>query len=117
MRAKATLIAVALGVAIAPAAQAHHGWSSYDAAQVIDISVTLTDLTWASPHGTAKISYKGKIWDVVLAPVARMETRGLTREMVGPGKTVRLVGYPKADGTPEIRVERVIVDGKTIELR
>ena len=32
-------------------------------------------------------------------------------------KPVTLEGYPRSDGTSEMRIERVIVDGKTVELR
>lgn len=46
-----------------------------------------------------------------------MESRGLTKEMIAPGKRITLVGYPKSDGTPEMRIERVIVGDKTVELR
>lgn len=99
------------------AVMAHHGWSSYDAGKVIDVTTELTGVRWANPHGSAKISYQGKAWDVVLAPVSRMEARGLSPKMIGPGRKVRLVGYPRSDGAAEMRIERVIVDGKTIELR
>jgi Family of unknown function (DUF6152) len=103
---------------IAPvAATAHHGWSSYDATKTINITGTLSDVTWGNPHGAAKTRYQGKVWDVVLAPVARMEARGLTQDMVGPKSRVTLVGYPRSDGTPEMRIERVIVGDKTVELR
>jgi hypothetical protein len=98
-------------------AQAHHGWSSYDAAKTIEVTAELSDVTWGNPHGAAKVAYQGKTWDVVLAPVARMETRGLTQDMVGKGKKVTLVGYPRSDGTAEMRIERVIAGGKTVELR
>jgi hypothetical protein len=37
--------------------------------------------------------------------------------MVGPKQKVTLVGYPRLDGTPEMRIERVIAGGKTVELR
>ena len=99
------------------ALMAHHGWSSYDAEKVIDVTTELTDVRWANPHGSATINYQGKDWHVVLAPVSRMTARGLTQEMVGPGKKVRLVGYPRSDGTTEMRIERVIVGDKTVELR
>lgn len=99
------------------AATAHHGWSSYDAKQLIEVTAPLQAVTWGNPHGAAKIAYKGKPWDVVLAPVSRMEARGLTREMLAPGKAVTLVGYPRTDGTAEMRIERVIVEKKTVELR
>ncbi len=116
MRMKAAAAALAL-IAIPGAAWAHHGWSSYDAEKVIDVTAELRDVTWGNPHGAAKVDYQGKSWDVVLAPVSRMETRGLTQAMVKPGSKVRLVGYPRSDGTAEMRIERVIVGGKTVELR
>jgi hypothetical protein len=102
---------------VATAASAHHGWSSYDASKTLTIDATLSDLSWGNPHGQAKTRYKGKVWTVILAPVSRMESRGLTQEMVGPKKKVRLVGYPRSDGTPEMRIERLIVGDKTVELR
>lgn len=105
-------------LAVAPAtALAHHGWSSYDADKTITHQARLSNLTWGNPHGTAKVRYQGKIWDVVLAPTARMEARGLTPAMLGPRRTVTLVGYPRKDGTAEMRIERVIVGDKTVELR
>jgi hypothetical protein len=107
-----------LGLALVPAAAvAHHGWSSYDAGQTITHTATLQKLNWGNPHGSATVRYKGKDWQVVLAPVARMEARGLTREMLGPKQRVTLIGYPRSDGTPEMRIERVKVGDKTVELR
>ena len=112
------LIAAALAAVIVPvAAAAHHGWSSYDATKTIRHTAALTGVTWGNPHGAAKVSYRGKTWDVVLAPVTRMEARGLTQAMIAPGKKVTLVGYPRLDGTAEMRIERVIVGDKTVELR
>lgn len=110
------LFAAALA-ACAATAQAHHGWSSYDASKTIEITVPLTELSWGNPHGAAKVRHAGKTWDVVLAPVARMEARGLTQDMVAKGQKVTLVGYPRSDGAAEMRIERVIVGGKTVELR
>lgn len=104
-------------LAISMPASAHHGWSSYDATKTLTISGTLTDLSWGNPHGEAKTRYRGKVWTVVLAPVSRMESRGLTQEMISPGQPITLIGYPRVDGTPEMRIERVIVGKKTVELR
>jgi hypothetical protein len=109
---------IALAIAAAPAAAiAHHGWSSYDATKVLTIKGTLSNVTWGNPHGTAKTRYQNRTWDVILAPTTRMEARGLTRDMLGPKSVVTLVGYPKSDGTAEMRIERVIVGDKTVELR
>jgi hypothetical protein len=109
---------LAAAVAALPAAAlAHHGWSSYDAEKTITHTAVLTDVKWGNPHGTARVEYRGRVWDVILAPVARMEQRGLTQSMVGPKSRVTLVGYPRRDGMPEMRIERVIVGDKTVELR
>lgn len=103
--------------ALPAAAMAHHGWSSYDASRTITLTAPLTDVAWRNPHGTARVSYQNRQWGVILAPVARMEARGLTRAMLAPGNRVTLVGYPRRDGTAEMRIERVIVGRTTVELR
>ena len=110
-------VAVAL-IALAPTgALAHHGWSSYDADKVIKVTAPLTKVAWRNPHGTAQVVYQKQPWTVILAPVTRMEARGLTEAMLRPGQPVTLEGYPRRDGTPEMRIERITVQGKTVELR
>jgi hypothetical protein len=104
-------------MALPAAALAHHGWSSYDTDQVTRLVGPFTSVSWTNPHGTATMNWQGKEWDVILAPVSRMEARGLTKAMIAPGKRIRIVGYPRKDGTAEMRLERVIVGDETIELR
>lgn len=109
---------LAAALALIPAtALAHHGWSSYDAAKTIKVTAPLTDVTWGNPHGAATINYQGKTWAVVLAPTSRMEARGLTQAMLTGKTPVTLEGYPRTDGTPEMRIERVTAGEKTVELR
>ncbi|MDB5663157.1 MAG: hypothetical protein JWN59_1495 [Sphingomonas bacterium] len=113
-----TRLMIAAAIAAIPAAAlAHHGWSSYDAEQTLTVTAPLRDVTWGNPHGSAKIDWQKKSWDVVLAPVSRMEARGLSREMLPANTVVTLVGYPRRDGTPEMRIERITVGDKTVELR
>lgn len=114
---RAALIATALLTLVPGAAHAHHGWSSYDATKVLEVKAPLTAVKWGNPHGTARVRWNNAEWDVVLAPTPRMEARGLTEAMIAKGQPVTLVGYARTDGTREMRIERVIVDGKTIELR
>lgn len=116
-RSKFPLLAVAAALIVPTGAAAHHGWSSYDASKVLTITAPLKAVSWGNPHGSAKVTWQKKDWDVVLAPVSRMEARGLTREMLTSGKPVTLVGYPRSDGTAEMRIERVKVGDKTVELR
>lgn len=112
-----TLFAAALAVTLPVTALAHHGWSSYDETRPLTVTGTLQSVAWSNPHGSATMRWQGKQWHVVLAPVARMEARGLTLAMIDKGKTVTLTGYARKDGTPEMRIERVKAGGKTVELR
>jgi len=53
----------------------------------------------------------------VLAPPFRMSARGLNPDMLKPGTSVRLEGYPSTRMETEMRAERIVVGGKTYELR
>jgi hypothetical protein len=110
--------AIIAGLAIAPiGAVAHHGWSSYDQTRPLTVNGTFRTVSWTNPHGTARISWQGKEWGVILAPIGRMEARGLTEAMIAPGRRVTLTGYARSDGTPEMRIERVRAGKKMVELR
>ena len=111
------IAAAALTIALPATAYAHHGWSSYDASKVLTVTGQFKTVSWANPHGMATMNWKGKQWRVILAPTARMEARGLTQAMIAPGKQVKLVGYPRRDGSAEMRIERITAGGKTVELR
>lgn len=115
--ASRVLAALAFAAALPVAALAHHGWSSYDSAKLIKATGPLKAVAWRNPHAEAKLDHEGKTWDVILAPTSRMEARGLTQDMLKTGTTATLEGYPRTDGTAEMRLERITVAGKTVELR
>ncbi|MBA2354530.1 MAG: hypothetical protein H0V80_07675 [Acidobacteria bacterium] len=95
---------------------AHHGWSSYlDKPMTLDGVITAS--TYGNPHGTVKLEVKGKVWDVVLAPTPRMQSRGLTEPMLAKGTTARVVGYQHREVATEMRAERITIGDKTVELR
>lgn len=98
-------------------AAAHHGWSSYDASKVIKAVVPIEAVRYQNPHGEIDVTYEGKRWLAILAPPSRMQARGLPKEDLTVGAVVTVEGYPKRDGQAEMRVERITVKGKTIELR
>ena len=111
----AALVVVSL-VASWPAL-AHHGWSSYDANKVIKAEVPIDAVRYQNPHGEIEVTYEGKKWLVILAPPARMQARGLPKEDLTVGAVVTIEAYPKRDGEPEMRAERITVKSKIIELR
>ena len=96
---------------------AHHGWSSYDASKAVKVEVPVAAVRYQNPHGEIEIEHEGKTWVIVLAPVSRMQARGLPKDDLKVGETVVVEAYPRRDGEPEMRAERITVKGKTIELR
>lgn len=106
----------ALLLAAVPAA-AHHGWGSYDAANPITITAEIEQVSLANPHGMVMLTHEGKAWEVTLAPLSRMRARGATAELVALGKQITAYGYPKRDGSPEMRAEWIEIDGTRIKLR
>jgi hypothetical protein len=95
----------------------HHGWSEYDSSKALKLSGKIVESGYEHPHGHLRLETPGKTWNVVLAPPSRMERRGLEKGALKPGASVTVEGYPNRDKPEEMRAERIIVNGKTVELR
>ena len=63
------------------------------------------------------VKHQGAVWEAVLAPPFRMDTRGLKPEMLKAGAMVIVEGYPSTKVEREMRAERINVGGKIFELR
>jgi hypothetical protein len=111
------LVLAALVVLGAGPAGAHHGWSGYDASKEMTLTGVIKEFGYEHPHGSVRLQTPGRTWVVVLAPPSRMENRGLKREMLTPGTTATVVGYPNRTEPDEMRAERITIAGKTTELR
>jgi hypothetical protein len=96
---------------------AHHGWGSYDASKPITVTGPIQTSKYENPHASITVKTADKVWTVTLAPVARMQNRGASPELVGIGKTVTAYGYPSTVDKDEMRAERITVEGKTVEMR
>jgi len=116
-RARAALVLAASLALVPVVAAAHHGWSSYDSSRPLTLDGTIRESGYEHPHGFVRLETPDKTWLVVLAPPSRMENRGLPREMLKPGTKASVVGYQKRDDPVELRAERIIIAGKTTELR
>jgi hypothetical protein len=95
----------------------HHGWSSYDQTKPTNVTGKILEMTYESPHSVIKLEEKKKKWTVVLAPPSRMESRGLTKDMLKVGATATVVAYPHLKVKDEMRAERITIGDKTTELR
>lgn len=58
----------------------------------------------------------GKTGTAILAP-SRMQARGLPSDAIKPGTKATVAGYPSRSNPDEMRIERIIINGKTIKLR
>jgi hypothetical protein len=96
---------------------AHHGWTGYDDKNPLTLTGVVKDSGYENPHGFVDLETPDKMWRVVLAPPARMENRGLSREMIKTGAKVTVMGYPNKVEKSELRAERITINDKTIELR
>lgn len=99
------------------AALAHHGWSEYDSSKLLRLSGRIQETGYEHPHGYVKLAAPDKVWHAVLAPPSRMEARGLAREALKPGVEATVEGYANRSKPQEMRAERIIIGGKTVELR
>lgn len=99
------------------AALAHHGWSEYDSTKSLKLTGKILESGYEHPHGFVHLETPGKTWRVVLAPPSRMEARGLAKEKIAKGATATVEGYANRSKPEELRAERIIVDGKAVELR
>jgi Family of unknown function (DUF6152) len=111
------LVLAAASMLVAGGALAHHGWGSYDAAKVMTIRAPVETLRWQNPHVHVDVKHQGATWEAVLAPPFRMEARGLKPHMIKTGTMVSIEGYASTRVEREMRAERIIVAGKTFELR
>lgn len=116
LRRLIALVAVAGPLAAAPAV-AHHGWSGYDSTKELTVDGTIKEYGYEHPHGHVRLEAPGKTWLVTLAPPSRMQNRGLTADRLKTGAKARVVGYASRNDPNEMRAERIIIDGKTTELR
>jgi hypothetical protein len=111
------MTAVAMLALLSGGAAAHHGWSSYDTARRMTIEGPIKHLQWENPHVHMRVDHEGKEWEIVLAPITRMQLRGLSPDMLAHGTMVAAEGYPSTRVGNEMRAERVTLGGKVFEMR
>lgn len=104
-------------VAATAAASAHHGLGSYDSAKKFTIEAPIEMVAWQNPHAHVMLSYENATWEVTLAPISRMQNRGLTEDMLKTGAVIAAEGYPSTRREHEMRAERITVGGKVYEMR
>jgi hypothetical protein len=98
MRLNTIALAVAISIASAIPAFAHHGWGG-NVEEVTALSGVVTEgVKLAGPHGTMKImTPDGNVWDITLAPPFRTSSAGLKQDTIPVGATVTVHGQRNRD--------------------
>ncbi len=116
-RALMKMMGLPAAFVLSASALAHHGWSEYDVSQTLTVTGVIKESGYEHPHGHIRLETPGKTWHIVLAPPSRMQSRGLPPGALKPGNKAAVVGYPNRTKPEEMRAERIITNGKTVELR
>ena len=106
---------VGLGLALAPAAWAHHSQSEYDLRSKVEVAGAVTKVEWRSPHVWVYVDVidnKGQTvnWSFELPSPVTLMRRGWTRDSLKSGDRVSVSGAP-ARNFPAIAIANSIKDG------
>lgn len=116
MRPVLAAAALAAALSLAPLAHAHHGWGGQED-KITTLEGPIQRVSYRDPHGEIEIMAGGKKWLVTLAPISRMQARGLTEANLKPGQVVWISGKRNIDTSRnEIKAENIRIGGKTTDL-
>ena len=95
---------------------AHHGGSMYDRSHTISVKGAVTGFDWSNPHVMVyadAIDSKGVMqkWSVETRGGPNVLAKaGWTMNTIKIGEQITLVGYPNKNGTPNMRLQKIIFD-------
>lgn len=111
---------VLLAAALAPLpASAHHGWSGQENDKVTVLEGPIQAVRFRNPHGEIEITGADRQrWLITLAPIQRMESRGLQEASLKVGQVVRVEGHRNLEMTRrELKANNITIAGQKTELR
>ena len=105
MKFKAFGLAVAGMFFLAVPSTAHHTDISLDFEQIVEVSGTVKEFHWASPHSAlyvmvAEENGRAAEWALDLESPGTLSRAGWTPTTLGPGDEVRVTLHPLIDGAP-----------------
>jgi hypothetical protein len=84
---------------------------------VINFTGTVKRLGFENPHVFIELEVPDRIWRIQLVSPRMLQQRGVTRDMLKPGTTLTLAGFPHKREPNEMRAEKITVGEKTVSMR
>jgi hypothetical protein len=114
----AAVAALPAAAALPSLAWAHHGWAGQDNQHLTVLEGRIEAVRYRNPHSEIDLTSGGRKWQVTLAPLSRMEARGVTEAALKPGSTVKIEGHRNLDQSRyEVKANSITIGGKTTSLR
>jgi hypothetical protein len=121
-RCAGVLAIAALLVSAVPVLAHHSLQSEFDINKSITLKGTVTKVEWVNPHVYVYLDVKdsnGTVtnWALESLPTAVLRRGGLTKQMLGLGETVEILGYGSHDGSNLAFLRKITFgDGHTVEI-
>lgn len=113
--ARASILAIVSIVATGPAA-AHHAWTEIDTGRSLTLTGVVDTLHWENPHASLVLTVndgdRAVAWTVEMSGIARMESRGLSADLLAKGRTLTIVASPSRTESHTVRANRIQANGK-----
>ena len=100
---RALLVVAVLAIAAVPAVAHHSLYAVFDEGQTVTLKGLVSKVEWVNPHVYLYLDVPdatGKVttWSVETFPPSTLRRAGLTREKLGYGQNVTLLGYKARNG-------------------
>lgn len=100
---------------------AHHSrYGVFDSDTLIEVEAILTEIKWSNPH----VQFAGDVtnnegatqnWKIESTAVSMLRSRGIDRQFLNIGDTVKVAGYAAVNGEPEmLALNLLLADGTEV---
>lgn len=95
---------LALALALAGPAEAHHSFAMFDPAKVVTVKGTVKEFQWSNPHvvlwlyADAAEGAQPELWSVELTSPGNLTRMGWSKHSLNPGDKIEVSFNPLRDG-------------------